>query len=199
MTISAKAALLHGFALLLCSSAMAVMAGEIIVGSGTDRARSGRASAADLRERAKSQRTENDPAVPLSSIVEELDDGPFGGRSGAAATDNRQRARAYQQQGTSGTPSGNVGGTVTPSTIEQLMVDPDSNQGRVKSNLERARAYQRGESPGVTNPHFGGTENLPLVDCKDVGSVTGRIGDDNVSGSVIVVMRNGKGVKVRCR
>lgn len=175
------------------------MAGEIIVGSGsgTDRERASR-DATDLRERARSQRTETAPAVPLSSVVDELDDGPFSGRSAPAATDNRQRARTYQKQGNE-TPSGNVGGIVTPSAIEQLMVDPDSNQGRVKSNINRARAYQRGESPGVTNPAFGGTENLPLVDCKDTGSVTGRIGDDNISGAVIVVMRNGKGVKVRCR
>lgn len=182
-------------ALVLCASVTCASAGEIIVGSGTERARSGGDRASDQREKAKAKRTEGEPAVPLSSIVEDLDDGPFGGRPGAAANDNRARSRAYQQQGS----GGSSGSAVTPSTIEQLMVDPDSNQGRNKSNLDRARAYQRGESPGVTNTQFGGTENLPLVDCKSVESVAGRIGDGVASGEVIVVIQNGKGVKVRCR
>lgn len=168
-----------------------VFAGEIIVGGSVPKTSSAHDRASDARERAKAQRGDDTEVVPMSTIIEELDadQGAYGSRPGGAASQNMNRARSYQQGGDGS----------TPNSIDQLLIDPDSNQGRNKNNLDRARAYQRGESPGVTGTRFGASESLPLVDCSQVENVAGRIGDDFASGSVLILMRNGKGVKVRCK
>jgi hypothetical protein len=141
--------------------------------------------------------------VPLSSIIKELDDpdSPFGGRPGAAATENRNRAKVYQQGGdTKSTTIVVPGGTQgVPVDIDRLLIDPDSNRGRLKSNLDRAKTYQRGDSPGVTNSRMGGREDLPQVDCSAVQNTAGRIGNDSASGQVVVIMKGEHGVKVKCR
>lgn len=160
---------------------------EIILGNQNEKPPS-RDSAASARENARAQRVEENPKVPLSIILDELDDGPFSKHPGGATTDNRNRARSFQQ--------GKDGSTATD--LERLLIDPESNQGKTKNNLDRARAYQRGESPGVTGTRFGGTGNLPLVDCGQVASSSGRIGDD-VSGAVITIMRGGKALQVKCK
>jgi hypothetical protein len=162
---------------------------------------SSNSAASSMRDKARTQRGTSEAAVPLSTVIEALDteDGPFGSRPSGAATDTRNRARAYQQQGSDPAPS-SAGGAqrVVPVDIDRMMVDPESNQGKVKSNLDRARAYSQGDGLGVTNQRFGGQENLPLVDCGQVDNTTGRIGDD-VSGAVITVQRGNKAVKVRCK
>lgn len=160
---------------------------EIIVGNQSEKPLA-RDAAATARESARSQRTEENPKVPLSIIFDELNEGPFGKHPGGATTDNRNRARSFQQ-GKDGS---------TPTDLERLLIDPESNQGKVKNSLDRARAYQRGESPGVTGKRFGGTGNLPVVDCGQVASSSGRIGDD-VSGAVITIMHAGKALQVKCK
>ena len=170
-------------------------AAEFVIGPSGDKMPPPRDSAASMRDRARAQRGEDGPAVPLSTIIQELDESPFGGRPGAASgaggatTDNRNRARSYQQGGDGS----------TPLDLDRLWVDPDSNRGRVKNNLDRAHAYQQGRSPGVTNSRMGGTENLPLVECNSAQSTAGRIGDDFAPGSVITIMRGDRGVRVRCK
>jgi hypothetical protein len=172
-----------------------VHAAEFVIGPNGDKMPPPRDSAASMRDKARAQRGEDGPAVPLSTIIEELGESPFGGRPGGtsipggANSDNRNRARSYQQ-GSDGS---------TPLDLDRLMVDPDSNRGRVKSNLDRAHAYQQGRSPGVTNSRMGGTENLPLVECNSAQSTMGRIGDDFAPGSVITIMRGDRGVRVRCK
>ena len=140
---------------------------EFILGPAAESAPPSRGSASSLRDKARIQRDAGEPAVPLSTIVKELDDpdSPFGGRPGAAATENRNRARAYQQDGdtkstATNTPSSNLG---VPGDIDRLMIDPDSNRGRVKSNLDRAKAYQQGgdtKSAIVIAP--GGNQGVPV-------------------------------------
>lgn len=165
-------------------------AAEFVIGPTGDKAPAQSKSASSMRDKARAQRGEDSPTVPLTTIIQELEEeSPFGARPGGATTDNRNRARSYQQGGDGS----------TPADLDRLMTDPDSNRGKVKSNLDRARSYQKGDAPGVTNTRMGGTDNLPIVDCNAVESVAGRIGDDFASGSVIILMREGKGVKVRCK
>jgi hypothetical protein len=194
----------------VCGAFVTVAQAEVIVGSGAEKSRSSGAvtgssssssAASSLRDKARTQRGTTESAVPLSTVIEALDteDGPFGSRPSGAATDTRNRARAYQQQGSDPAPSSTGGAQrVVPVDIDRMMVDPESNQGKVKSNLDRARAYSQGDGLGVTNKRFGGQENLPLVDCGQVENTTGRIGED-VSGAVITVQRGNKAVKVRCK
>lgn len=175
---------------LLGSIASSAHAAEFVIAPNGDRVPAAGNSASSIRDKARSQRSDTGPAVPLSTIIQELDEeGPYGARPDGATTDNRNRARSYQQGGDSS----------RPADLDRLMTDPDSNRGKVNSNLDRARAYQKGGTPGVTNPNMGGVDNLPIVDCNATGSVAARIGDDYVSGSVIIIMREGKGVKVRCK
>jgi hypothetical protein len=166
-----------------------IQAAEFVIAPNGDKASTPRDSAASMRDRARAQRGEEGSAIPLTTIIEGLEESPFGGRSGGATTENRNRARSYQQGGD---------GT-TPLDIDRLLIDPESNRGRVKSNLDRAHAYQQGRSPGVTNSRMGGTENLPLVDCGAVQNNTGRIGDDVQSGAVLTIMKGDRGVRVRCK
>lgn len=165
-------------------------AAEFVIAPTGDKVPAAGKSASSMRDKARSQRGDTGPAVPLTTIIQELEEeGPFGARPDGATTDNRNRARSYQQGGDGS----------SPADLDRLLTDPDSNRGKVKSNLDRARAYQKGGTPGVTNPNMGGVDNLPIVDCNAADSVAARIGDDYASGSVIILMRDGKGVKVRCK
>lgn len=167
-------------------------AGEIVLTPDNTSKRSSHDAAADLRNRAKSQRVDGTAATPMTTIVEQLEESPSGTHPPSAATENRNRAHSYQQGGDGSTP-GDLG---------RILVDPDSNQGKAKLNADRARAYMKGESPGVTGSRFGGTGNLPVVECNNqaAASVVARIGDDNAtSGSVIILIRDGKSIKVRCK
>ena len=62
----------------------------------------------------------------------------------------------------------------------------------VADNLSKARAYMKNSSSQRI-------PELPVVSCNNVDNVTGRIGDDSQSGSIITVMIKGKQVKARCK
>lgn len=176
--------------LLLGSIVSVGHAAEFVIAPNGDKVPAPGKSASSMRDKARTQRGDTGPVVPLTTIIQGLEEeSPFGARPDGATTDNRNRARSYQQGGDGS----------NPSDLDRLLTDPDSNRGKVKSNLDRARAYQKGGAPGVTNPNMGGTDNLPIVDCNAADSVAARIGDDYASGSVIILMRDGKGIKVRCK
>lgn len=166
-------------------------AGEIVLTPDNTSKRPSHDAASDLRNRARSQRVDGTATTPMTTIVEQLEESPLGTHPQNAATENRNRAHSYQQGGDGSTP-GDLG---------RILVDPDSNQGKTKRNTDRARAYMKGESPGVTGSRFGGTGNLPVVECNSrAESIVARIGDDNTtSGSVIILIRDGKSIKVRCK
>ena len=44
-----------------------------------------------------------------------------------------------------------------------------------------------------------GRDGIPLVPCRDVDNVSGRIGDDSITGSIVYIVRNGQQIKVRCK
>ncbi|MBK7002655.1 MAG: hypothetical protein IPH35_22680 [Rhodoferax sp.] len=169
-----------------------LFAGEIVLTPDNTSKSPSHDAASDLRNRARAQRVEGTTTTPMTTIVEQLEESPFGTHPQNAATENRNRAHSYQQGGNGS----------TPSDLGRILVDPDSNQGKANLNMDRARAYMKGESPGVTGTRFGGTGNLPVVECNNqsAASVVARIGDDNTtSGSVIILIRDGKSVKVRCK
>lgn len=166
-------------------------AGEIVLTPGTSK-RPSHDAASDLRNRARSQRIDGTAATPMTTIIEPLEESPLGTHPPNAATENRNRAHSYQQGSDSS----------TPSDLGRILIDPDSSQGKARLNADRARAYMKGESAGVTGSRFGGTGNLPVVECNNQAatSVVARIGDDNTtSGSVIILIRDGKSMKVRCK
>lgn len=166
------------------------LAGEIIVTPTGNSGKSSSTSAADNRERARSYKPDG-PQAPGTTvvIVPEEEEGLFSPRGGESAPANRAKAREYQ--------SGQDSHSVRPILIQPGR-DParmETPRERMEANRSKARSYMKGETPvGMV-----GADGLMLVNCRDVDSVSGRIGDDTQSGSVITLFQNGKQVKVRCK
>jgi len=75
--------------------------------------------------------------------------------------------------------------------VNVLPPDAAAREG-VAANLSKARAYMKNSTSQRVS-------ELPVVLCDNVANVTGRIGDDSQSGSIITIMINGKQVKARCK
>ena len=175
-----------------------LLAGEIIMvpQSGSGKAPGKTSGAREQRDRAKAYRTEEAEVAPTVIVVpEEESEGALSPRGGAPegrARDNRSRAGDYQR----GTDSSLHPGLIKPDAGVPL--DPGTTQERAHDNRARASGYSRGENQ---SGHTGrvGTDGIPLVVCKDRDNVAGQIGDALKPGSVIVILRDGKQVKVRCQ
>ena len=166
------------------------LAGEIIVSPSRDGG-SGSAAApsASNRDKARSYRQDAPPSGTTVIIMPDEDEGMLAPRGGESLpSDRRSRAREYRET-PDAPPPGQV--IILPDQmLEDRALTP--REQTLKSNRSKARSYMKGESPV-------GADGLPWVDCRDVGSTTGRIGDDTQSGSVITIIQNNKQVKVRCR
>ena len=112
---------------------------------------------------------------------------PRGGApSEAKAFDNRNKARAYQQGGNYPIP-------------QVLPGPPGETQARPAEQRNRAQFYAgTGNGQEIDLSHVG-KDGIPLVPCHDVDNVSGRIGDDTASGSIVFIVRNNQQIKVRCR
>ncbi len=143
------------------------------------------AGARNQREKAGAYQKE----APVNS---EEEYGLMSPRSGSPseerAYENRNRARSYQQAGEN---------TVSP--VPAGVVASDAAQGRSSDPRARAQAYVgtgNGQDIDLSNV---GRDGIPLVPCRNVDNVSGRIGDDSVAGSLVFIIRHGQQVKVRCR
>ncbi len=135
---------------------------------------------------------------PSNIIILDADDeeGILSPRGGAPAQERafeqRWRARVLQE-----------GHKPVPPELPLGPVSPELQNARNKAAELRGRARSR---------YYTGTGNwqdldlsqrdkdgLPLVHCHSTDNVSGRIGDDSVSGSVVILNRNGQQLKVRCR
>lgn len=168
------------------------LAGEIIVTPSRSSGKSSSAAAADNRERARAYKADGTPAPETTVIiVPEDEEGLLSPRGGTSLPANRAKAREYQSG--SGSDSRNQ---------PQILILPERDPSKVETTRERledhrskARSYMKGETPvGMV-----GTDGLMVVNCRDVDSVSGRIGDDTQSGGIISIFQNGKQVKVRCK
>lgn len=179
-----------------------LLAGEIILepqqGSvkAPGKASSKASGASEQRDRARSYR--NDESSGNTTIIvlpEDESEGALSPRGNAPegrARDNRSRARDYQQ----GTDSSVLPGLIKPDT--GIIMDGGSTQDRAHENRARASGYSKGETQSGFTGRVG-PDGIPLVICKDRDNVAGQIGDDLKSGSVIIILRDGKQVKVRCQ
>ena len=106
------------------------------------------------------------------------------------AFENRSKARAYQPSNDNSSPPPFSGSGAAGS---------DGGQPRPMEQRNRARAYTgTGNAQDMDLSHVG-RDGIPLVPCHEVDNVSGRIGDDTMSGSIVHIFRNGRQVKVRCR
>lgn len=167
-----------------------LLAGEIIMAP--DKSSAGRSStgARSQRERAGAYQREEGNASP----VPEDDEGVMAPRGGAPAEErafeNRVRARAYQQ-------GREMPSSVTPNAVSGPSEVPVPATERAHDLRARARSYADG-SKDIDLSHVG-SDGIPVVSCRDVDNMTGRIGDDVQPGSVFYIFRNGRQVRVRCK
>lgn len=168
-----------------------LLAGEILITP--EKGDAGRSSSAarSQRERASTYQKGDGNVSP----VPDDEGGIMAPRGGAPAEErafeNRMRARAYQQG--KDVPSAAIPGGV-PGPLDLPV--PATAQERAHDLRARARSYTDG---GAVDLSHVGSDGIPVVPCRDVDNVTGRIGDDVGSGSIFFVLRNGKPVKVRCK
>lgn len=146
------------------------------------------AGARSQRERAGSYQKD----APVNSEEEEIGlMSPRGGSpSEEKAFENRSKARAYQSGGEY---------APLPLPLPGVVSGADGTQSRSAEQRNRARAYTgtgNGQDMDLSNV---GRDGIPLVPCRDVDNVSGRIGDDTASGSLVFIIRHGQQVKVRCR
>lgn len=156
---------------------------ELIVGP--EKAPARPSSAHTQRERAGSYQS-----APVNPENDEV--GVLAPRGGAPAEerayDNRTKARSYQQ-----------GGDIPSPIPMPAVIGNDTTQTRGVENRNKARAYAgTGNAQEMDLSHVG-RDGIPLVPCRDVDNVSGRIGDDSLSGSLVYIVRNGQQIKVRCK
>lgn len=163
---------------------LVIQMAELIVGP--DKTPSRPTSAHNQRERAGSYQS----SAPVNSENDEV--GILAPRGGAPteerAYENRTKARAYQQGGDAQVPQ--------PLPV---LIGTDSAQTRGVENRNKARAYAGTGNAQEMDLSNVGRDGIPLVPCRDVDNVSGRIGDDSITGSIVYIVRNGQQIKVRCK
>lgn len=157
---------------------------ELIVGP--DKAPARPTSAHNQRERAGGYQS----SAPVNSENDEI--GILAPRGGAPteerAYENRIKARAYQQGGDAQAPSS-----------FPAINGGESAQSRGVENRNKARAYAGTGNAQEIDLSNVGRDGIPLVPCRDVDNVSGRIGDDSITGSLVFIVRSGQQIKVRCK
>lgn len=72
----------------------------------------------------------------------------------------------------------------------------EENKKQLAKNRYKAGQYMKGKAaPSLVSQN----KDINAVACDSTGSTSGRIGDDSMSGREIIVVRDGKQVKMRCR
>ena len=165
----------------------AIQLAELIVAPDKGSAKSS-TGARSQRDKAGSYQS----GAPVNSEAEEYGlMSPRGGSpSEEKAYENRVKAKLYQQSGEY---------APQPLPVPGAIPGAESAQSRSVEQRNRARAYTgtgNGQDIDLSNV---GRDGIPLVPCRDVDNVSGRIGDDTSSGSLVFIVRQGQQVKVRCR
>lgn len=70
------------------------------------------------------------------------------------------------------------------------------SQMQLEKNRLKANQYMKGKpAPSLVSPG----NNKQVVACESTGNVSGRVGDDTMSGREIVVFRDGRQIKMHCK
>ena len=172
-----------------------LLAGEIELAPQSAPQRSGGPTARNQKERASAYQSKSAGVV---DVLETEDEGVMSPRGGVPvenrAYENKLRARTYQQGKSSSQELG-----LEKATEGLLGESPLSTQDRARDSRLKARSYvNTSKEVDLSNV---GRDGIPVIPCdKDVSNESGRIGgDENISGTLFQIYRNGKPVKVRCR
>ena len=175
----------------MASAGEIVQLAELIVGKESPASAAPAKSPARVqRERAKAEQKE----TPYPIVIEPQDEAgvlsPRGGApADARAFEQRARARSMLQ--------GNEAGVgAYPNVIPG---QGDATTGATTNLRNRARAYTGTGNFRDLDLSQLDKDGVPLVACRDTDNVSGRIGDDTLSGSLVILVHNGQQIKVRCR
>lgn len=155
--------------------------------------------AAALRNKARAYKSGNVQSMPSSAVpviiqmdaVPEIEEGVMLPRSdeipAASRAKNHELFRDNIPAMQDTQPSGN----------DAASADRRDSRMQLEKNRFKANQYMKGKpAPSLVSSH---NSDNQVVACESTGNVSGRIGDDSISGREIVVIRDGKQIKMRCK
>lgn len=151
-----------------------------------------------LRNKAHAYKSENAPSVPLSGVpviiqmdvAPEIEEGVLLPRDDGISPTFRTKSRNSLRDSIPVTEG------IQSSDNDAASADRQDTRMQLEKNRFKASQYMKGSPAPNLMPHRNDSQ---VVACDSTGNVSGRIGDDSVSGREIVVIREGKQVKMRCK
>lgn len=166
--------------------------------NGKKRDKNGLDEAAALRNKARAYKSGN--IQPLSSsgvpiviqmdAAPEMEEGVLLPRSDEIPTVSRARNNEPFRDNIPAAQDMQPGGN------DAASADKQDIRMQLEKNRFKANQYMKGKpAPSLVSVN----KDNQVVACDSTGSVSGRIGDDSMSGREIVVIRDGKQIKMRCK
>lgn len=169
-------------------------------GNGADTSTDRLKGASDLRNKARTYKSGGvQPAQPggtpvliQTDGVPEIEEGVLLPRGDEIPALPRTGSHESVRGGVSATVQG-----AQPGEDEAESVSRQDIQQQLEKNRFKAHQYMKSKpAPSVASSHNGDNH---VVACESSGNVSGRIGDDSMSGREIIIIRDGKQVKMRCK
>ncbi|OGQ48116.1 MAG: hypothetical protein A3H42_03330 [Deltaproteobacteria bacterium RIFCSPLOWO2_02_FULL_46_8] len=196
--------------LLLCLACISTVHGEIVippvardkaVSSADNDKKIGKnrgGEAAVLRNKARAYKSGNLQSMPSSSVpviiqmdaAPEVEEGVLLPRSDEISAAPRIKKHESSRDNIPATQDAQPGGN------DEASADGQEAQIQLEKNRFKANQYMKGKpAPSLASP----SNDSQMVACESIGNVSGRIGDDSMSGREVVVVRDGKQIKMRCK
>lgn len=163
---------------------------EIVLPQQSERS-SGHSSKSATDQRGRARAYQNESPSPTVVIVPEEDGGMFTPRTGSwegRSSDNRMRARSYQQE------DSRIGSNLSRPADSN---EQENTADKASENRARARAFSLSNSNNSAIVRYA-QDGTPLVSCADVNNSAGRIGDDLIPGATVYIVKGNKQIKARC-
>ena len=197
--------------LLLCLACISAVHGEIVippvakdkavssVGNDKKIGKNRGGEAAALRNKARAYKSENLQSIPSSGVPviiqmdvapEEVEEEVLLPRSDEISAAPRIKKHESFRDNIPATQDTQPGGN------DEASADGQEAQIQLEKNRFKANQYMKGKpAPSLASP----SNDSQIVACESIGNVSGRIGDDSMSGREVVVVRDGKQIKMRCK
>jgi hypothetical protein len=197
--------------LLLCLACISAVHGEIVIppaakdkavsSAGNDK-KTGKNrgdEAAALRNKARAYKSGNLQSMPSSGVpviiqmdaAPEIEEGVLLPRSDDIPAVSR--IKKHESSLRDNIPAGQ---DTLPNGNDEASTDGQEAQIQLEKNRFKANQYMKGKpAPSLASPN----NDSQIVACESIGNVSGRIGDDSMSGKEVVVVRDGKQIKMRCK
>jgi hypothetical protein len=162
--------------------------------------------AADLRNKAQAYKSGNDQIMPITGdpviiqmdAAEEVEEGVLLPRNDETPAVSKARSHELSRDNIPAEPDTLLPAQqdAQPSGNNAAALTAEENKKQLAKNRFKASQYMKGKAaPSLVSQSKGDN----VVACDSTGSTSGRIGDDSMSGREIVVIREGKQVRMRCR